>query len=390
MSKLRFIGPPVVLALAAGVVTMLVTSKPTARRVDNRTRAPLVEFMVAKQTSQAARVQGQGTVIPARQIDLQAEVGGRVVWVSPQLVPGGRFERGQPILRIDRRNYEMVVAQQEANVERARLELEVEQGRKRVAEREWKVMGRGKTGSQGRALALREPQLVFAQASLRAAEHALERAKLDLERTALRAPFNAIVLMRDADLGQVIGPQSKIAQLAGTDAYWVQMPVPSDHLACIEPDAQAAVRQKLGKRVTNRSGKVVQILGDLDPVGRMARVLVQIDTPLDAVKEADVPVLLNAFVDVEVTGKTFEGVIELPEIALRGDDTVWVLTRDNRLETRVVSIAWRTRDTLLIDDGITAGDRVITSALAAPAPGMLLRTSTSSATGDGRANGKRS
>ena len=88
------------------------------------------------------------------------------------MVPGGRFTKGQALLRIDPRDYQVAMEQQRAGYNRARVELQLERGRKAVAEREWEVLSNSSSSparsntaqlsesdDDGRALALREPQL---------------------------------------------------------------------------------------------------------------------------------------------------------------------------------------------------------------------------------------
>jgi hypothetical protein len=131
---------------------------------------------------------------------------------------------------------------------------------------------------------------------------------------------------------------------------------------------------------------VLRLLGDLDPVGRMARLLVEIRDPLGAAvpakapKEGEppplaLPLLLGAYVEVGIEAQQLTNVVEVPRLALRGDDSVYVVGKDDRLEVRGVEIAWRRADTVLIKSGIAAGDRVITSRLPNAVPGMQLRVS---------------
>src|SRR5690606_11471235 len=132
-----------------------------------------------------------GTVVPARSVALSAEVGGRVTWMTPDLVPGGRIAANKPLLQIDARDYKLAVEQQYAAVDRARTELELERGRRKIAEREWELLGKG-SGGDGN-LALREPQMRTAEVAVKAAESGLERARLAVGRTKISLPFNALV-----------------------------------------------------------------------------------------------------------------------------------------------------------------------------------------------------
>ena len=152
----------------------------------------LVEVIEVQPRTHAVTVTANGTVMPARQITLNPEVSGRVAWISDKLLPGGRIQAGEQIARIDARDYQLAVNQQFAQVDRAQTELELERSRKQIAEREWEMLG-GSKPTEGESLALRDPQLRTAEAALKSARSGLDRAKLAVAKTVLRAPFNVMV-----------------------------------------------------------------------------------------------------------------------------------------------------------------------------------------------------
>jgi RND family efflux transporter MFP subunit len=375
-----------VAVVAGGVLVLLglKATRPEAKRTPQSDRDPTVEVFVARAADHDVEVLAQGRVIPARQVSLQPEVGGRIVWQHAALVPGGRFKKGELLLRIDGRDYELALQQQQAAVDRARLDLEIERSRKKVAEREWQLLGDkrpqvapGPDGGPPDLLALREPQLRTARVGLEAAQSGLERAKLDINRTVLRAPFNAVVQLENAEIGQLVGPQSPLVTLVGTDHFWVQVSIPVDNLARIkipginaEPGAGSVARvwQDVGGARIERAGRIARLLGDLDPTGGMARVLVEIDDPLalttaERAAEPGLPLLVGAFVNVRIDAGQVAAAIEVPRQALRDGTSVSVVNTDSRLEMREVQIVWRFPDRVLVRNGVVDGDQVVTSRL---------------------------
>lgn len=391
---LKVVLPLLVVAIGVVLFRGLVASKPPAQRAERPDRAPLVQVQRATSGTHTVVVQGQGEVVPAQRVVLQPELTGRVVWQNENLVPGGRFRKGERILRIDPRNYQVAIEQQSAQRDRAQMELELERGRQAVAQREWQLFGGeanaqgGDATAEGRALALREPQLRTARVAVTAADSALDRAQLDLRRTNLVAPFNAVVQAEAVDPGQLVGPQTQVATLVGTDQFWVQVSVPLDVLSHVQvPGVGAAegegstarVVQDIGDRRIERTGRIVRLLGDLDPIGRMARVLVAIDDPLGLEERPEsgaeaLPLLLGAYVHVYVEGDRVDDVIEIPRVAMREGDRVYVVNDESRLEFRDVEIAWRTEDTVLVRSGLRHGERFVTSRVPTPVEGMELRT----------------
>ena len=366
---------------AIAIAVLLVRTKPEPPRAEKPLEGTLVEVIEIGSSRHDVDLHAKGTVVPAKEIMLQAEVGGRVMWQSPELVPGGRFQAGEPILKIDSRDYKLAVESFHAQVRRARLDLTIERRRGEVAKREWNSFGQIDATDEQRALAQREPQLEAARLALKAAESSLKKAELDLARTTLRAPFNAMVVTENVDLGQLISPQATIARLVGTDEYRVQVSVPVSSLRTVKardgetPGSAARIIQRAGRETIERRGEVIRQLPDLDPGGAMARILVRIEDPLG--EKGDLPLLLGSFVDVATAAQPIDDAIRVPRVALRNGRNVYVMNDDDLLEIREVQIAWSEPDTVLVTSGLEANERVVISRIATPIPNMLLRTSSS-------------
>lgn len=384
---LRIVLPIGVLSIAAGIAVALVKTKPEAKRRKAEDVAPEVSVQSVSKGQEELTVFAMGTVIPAEQIVLHSEVTGRIVQQSPNLIPGGYFKKGELLARIDPRDYQNELQRQKAELERARFELKVEEGRGRVAQREWKLLRKSSSDTStedGRNLALRIPHIQKAQASLAAAESAVRRAEISIARTTLRAPFNAFVREEFVDQSQFVTAQSKLATLVGTDRFWVQASIPVDQLGLIsipaisgDSGSTVSIQQNIGDGAAiERTGNVVQLLGELDPKGRMARVLVAIEDPLGlktASSERQPPLLLNAYVRLRIKGRDMENVFVIPRLALREGDRVYTVDAASRLRTKSVHIVWRQDETVFVDRGLNEGDRIVLSRIPTPAEGMLLR-----------------
>ena len=380
------------LGAGAGALAFMRATKPEAQREEKAAQSILVEVLTVRSAGHEVAVRAHGTVVPKTKVVAQSQISGRIVAQSPSLVPGGRVKKGEVLARIDPRDYQLALEARKAEVSRAKLELSLEEGRQEVASREWKMFGQitekaNDSENAEEQLALRGPQLRTAKVSVAAAQSALDRAKLDLTRTAVVAPFNALVLDEQVDVGQLVTPQSPLATLVGTDSYWVQVSVPVENLAFIAmpnvgtktTGASAKIVQKTGSRRIERTGRVAQLLPDLDAGGAMARMLVEIDDPLglkpgaSSEQNAALPLLLNAYVDVEIAATAIDSAIEVPRAAVRDGDNVFVVDEQSRLRIRPVGIAWRRPDSVLVSSGLDDGAQVIVSPVAAPVDGMTVR-----------------
>ena len=267
----------------------------------------------------------------------------------------------------------------------------MERSRRKIAEREWELIGDSvPTDEEGRTLALRQPHERNARAGLSAATSGLTLLQLSLSRTSIEAPFNALVMQEGVDVGQVVGPASRVATLVDTDRFHVQVNIPVEQLGWVvlptegAPGSKASVIQSAGEASMVREGRVVRLLGDVDPVGRMARILIAVDDPLGLKAERPgLPLLLGAFVNVSIEGRPIGQGASIPREALREDDRVFVADKDGVLDIRQVEVIWRQTDTVVVK-GVAVGERVITSRLDAPVKGMAVRTESAPAPEEAR------
>lgn len=407
----------VVIAIIGGgvlVAMTLIKTRPTAQRKAISVGTPRVEVMTARPETRQTTITAMGTVVPAREVTLQPQVSGHIVEVSPTFMPGGRFAEGEVILKIDQRDYEIAVQQSRAQVSQARVELKTERGRGAVAKKEWDLLGGEiRTTPEGKSLALRKPQLENARAALESAKSSLAKAQLDLERTVIRAPFNCFVREKNVDVGQFVTASAPLATLVGTDRFWVRVSVPVDKLPVVQvpgpeavvseeadseggamkkPQAGSKVRviqegQGANPRRVVRHGRAVRFLGDMDPRGRMARVLVEVADPLGiAAGDAGVvPLLVDAYVRTEIEGPAVADAFPLPPRALRDDGRVWTVDDENRLAFRDVEPVWETAEEILVR-GLETGDRVVLSRIGTPVAGMELRVGDDEMAGAGGAD----
>jgi len=318
----------------------------------------------------------------------------------------------------------VTVRQRETQVVRAESALALEQGQQAVARREYALLGEA-IAEGDRELVLRAPQLLAARADIEAAttlkeiaetdveaaeasrqatevtcqtaaasreaaaaivasaEASVRKAQLDLERTVVKAPFNALVADRSVDVGSQVSPGSTLASLVGTDEYWIQVSVPVDQLKWIDipgvnGDIGSTVRvyhsMAWGEDVS-RTGTVKQLMTELEPQGRMARLLVSVPDPLgtDAVDGEGTQLILGSYVRVRIDGRDVENVVQVPRTALRDGKLVWVAKEDRTLDIRRVSVVWGSTDHVYISDGVEDGDELIVSDLGTPVQGMALR-----------------
>ena len=372
--------PLAVLVVGGVACVVLLFSGPESEQ-ENDVRPPrIVKTVLVKPADVRVTVNAFGSVIPARQVVVQPEVRGRVVRQHTALEPGGVIEQGAELVAIDRSDYELALTAKQAALEEARFTLEVERGRQVVALREWKLLeGDVPKEDANRSLVLRKPHLRRAEALVEKAENDIALAELDLARTSVAAPFNAVVIEESVEVGQLLERGTSVATLAGADEFWVRVSLPVDKLRWIQvPRGEyegAKARVVLdagGGREFTREGRVLRLLGDLEPSGRMARMLGSIVDPLGRDdRSGELPLLLGSYVQVEIDAGVLRGVVAIRRAALREGNRIWVVDESDRLQIRDVDVLWFRKDSVLLrKESIGPGERLIVSGLRVALPGM--------------------
>ena len=380
-SLCKIVLPLIVLASGLVIASYVYSTAPEAKRKRPPEKAPLVLVERVSRATRQVMIPAMGTVIPAREIALKAQVSGTIQTMDAEFITGGVFKANDKIAAVDSKDYDLAVVQMESQVADARYALKLEMGQQDVAKQEWKLLnGSQPVSDEDAELALRKPHLAKARADLAAAKAELDQARINRERTKVKAPFNCIVMAKHVDLGSFVSNQDEIATLVGTDEYWVQAAVPVDRLKWIAiPRTQKEIGATAriiygtnGKSPKIRTGRVIRLLADLEEAGRMAQILISVKDPLDlqSTGSSQSPLLIGEYVRVEIEGPLIAGVISVPRSAVRDGDKVWTAGNDGTLDVRTVDIVWRDDDTVVVKKGLNDGDRLILSDLSAPVPGM--------------------
>lgn len=365
--------------VAAGAAAMSALLE--AREVPER--APPEPPRVGVQTRRVAwgpeqlTLRVRGVVEPRRRVALAPQIAGAIEWVDPALAPGARVTRGQPLARLDARELRLEVEALQAQVDRAAAQVDIERGAREVARKEWEIFAEGRDAPAAeldQRLATRQPQQQMSRADLELAQARLGQARLGLERAVVRAPFDGLVRQVQAAPGQIVGPQTPLVTLVGTQAFWVRVRVPVSQLHLL-PEAvgeelpEVTVLQEAGGQARRFPARLLGQEGDVDAEAQMARALVEVPDPLGGEGPR---LMLSGLAAVEIPARRLERAVSLPERAIYRGDVVYVCEPGEVLGRREVELAHRRTGSALVVAGLEPGDRVVTTRLAAPIEGMRL------------------
>jgi len=377
-----------IVLIGGGVSLLLMWTGPETTPKDISSSAKIVQTIPLVPHTRSVAVIAHGAVVPSRMVIIKPQVSGQAIWQSEAMTMGGHVLEGDELLRIDPKDYELALAEVKADLEQARFEREVESGRQVIAKREWSELQSDLNMEDvNQSLVLREPHLRRAEALMVKAANDIEGAELQISRTVIRAPFNAMVVKESVEIGQLLSLGSEICELVGTDEFWIQVTLPFSELKWIQfpdenqPGAEASVILDMGEGEPVRwHGKVLRLLSDLDPLGRMARLIVTVQDPLGIQSLEDkLPLLLGSYVEVEVNAGELKNTLRIPRSALHEGNDIWVVGSDNLLKILPAKVLWPEKDTVLIANNIETGDQLIVSDLRVALPGMKVAPQPSTA-----------
>jgi RND family efflux transporter MFP subunit len=377
---IHFLITLIIIGAGAAAFIVLSAGKPQLKRTKPPTPTPIVKTAKIVTGPQSIVIKGEGTVKPTRQIQLVPEVSGRISFVSPALVDGGKFNKGETLLRIDPVDYQLAVTLAQARVKDSESRLRVTEEEAAAAKEEWFLIyeREKKAGKQPPALVAKEPQLQAAKAKLAADRADLRKAKLYLERTELKAPFNGLVSEESVDIGQYVSVGQRLATLFSTNSAEIVIPFEDEALFWFHvpgftpgdgPGSAVKVRTRVAGRELTRPGRVMRAEGKLDERTRMVNVVVRVDNPY----ASKPPLAAGLFVTVEIQGSTLQNAAAIPRTALRKDNMVWLVDESGSISFREVEIARLLPNTAILKSGVQDGEILVTSGLKAVTEGMKVR-----------------
>jgi RND family efflux transporter MFP subunit len=285
------------------------------------------------------------------------------------------------LLRINPADYRNTLLLRKRDLELAKANLSIEMGRQDVARKDFELIGQ-EMSEENRALVLREPQLESEKANVAAAEAAVNQAQLDLERTTIRAPFDAHIISRNTNVGAQLAPGAEIGRVVGMDEYWVVANVPMGKVNWLTFSDNVAGTGSAVKIYSNnwsagqyREGKLFRLVGALDAQTRLARVLISVPDPLVRKASMDTvpPLMIGAFVESHIQAREIQDVVRLSRDYLRQGGTVWVM-EEGKLRIRNVEVTFQDADYAYISKGLSDNDQVVTTDLSTVVEGSDLRT----------------
>ena len=330
-------------------------------------------------------VGSQGKVQAAQTASLSAPVAGPVEWISASMEAGGYVEGGQALLRLEAADFETALERSWANLQQAQAESEfadTELARMRELA-EQRLASDSQLQDAQRRANVNKARLIDAQASY-------DQAQLDLDRTEIRAPFNAVIQSRDVELGQYVNRAQSVALLYGADEVEVRVPLAIRQLGFLnvplgqrgeileEHAPDVLLTGMYGGQKYNWPGKLVRIEASIDPSSNTVQTIIRVSQPSTDEDQDEnglrrIPLPIGLYVEADIEGRTVENIISLPRSVIRNNNQVLIVDAENKMYYREVEIFRLEEQQVLISSGILPGERICISPIQAVVDGMAVQ-----------------
>ncbi|RLB93210.1 MAG: efflux RND transporter periplasmic adaptor subunit [Deltaproteobacteria bacterium] len=405
----------IVLGIAFALASWLYASRSIPEKKELVRTPPSVRIIEAHSQSEMMTVEAFGTVSPRRLVKIAVEVPGRIVYMNPGFLEGGRIENKALLVQIDPQSYGLgkeaaAIRVTQARVDMDSLNQDIENLKKDVelaeanvdlTQKEFarmKVLNQNQFASKT-SLDKAEQQHLAARIQLQTIQNRLRlmpammeqkkaalamanvefnKADLALERTRILSGFDGFVLDKQAEVGEYVNPGQILGSVYAKDALAVEVRIPLEQLKRIQtffdngsrPSARVSIAnfEDPEKRVWDAT--VARVKARIDERTRTLPMILEIQAKNTDRMDTDRVHLFDlkpgTFVDCQIMGETYENIFVLPRHLLKPGSVLFVVT-DSRLEMRQVRVLRKFEDQVYINGGLNKGDKIITS----PVPGAI-------------------
>ncbi|MEM9480645.1 MAG: efflux RND transporter periplasmic adaptor subunit [Verrucomicrobiota bacterium] len=373
----QFVAILVIFSVTVVLIGLFFLLAPEAETVEREVIVPTVEVVSVNPVDYKITIASQGVLEAETASTMASEIAGQVVWTDPRFEIGGVFEKDEILLSIDSADYKSALEQTKAEAARARLELALEEGRKRQALKDWERLGGNESPTP---LVLREPQLESAKAAVAAAEAAVAKAQRDLDRTDLKAPYYCRVAAKYTDLGSFVTVGSRLADVESASEFKVRLPISVDDNEFFPPlseDTASNVTLIAEFNGDERSwpARIIRQEGAVERSSRSVFLVAAITK-----KEESDRLKSGLFVRAEIEGNTLSDVFRVPRFAFLDPRRLLVVenetkegTTTEKLRFREVNVLRTESEESIVNGGLNAGDRICLTAIDTPINGTSVQ-----------------
>lgn len=354
----NLVAAPLLLVACFAIAMLMVKSRKTRPPTPQQEVVITVTYLPSDERTVTPTINSFGNTQSYFSTSLSSQVGGEIIEISPKFEVGNSIKSGEWLVKINPADYQANLATQQAALANAKRELAEEETRSRLAKEDWLTAGRSL--EEANDLTLRKPQLEAAKASIESAAAAVDKAKLDLERTIIRTPFDAVIDRREASPGDILTRGGPIGSLIARERIQVRLPLTPSQASRLTLPRFGESSSALSAILTTPSlpqvewrATINRVEPQIDPRNQSIYLVGEVMRPFDN-PEAFLPV--GAFVDASISGAPIEGIHVLPEASIVDDAFAWVVSPENLLAKQPIEIVFSQNGQILarIDEPLFA------------------------------------
>jgi len=308
--------------------------------------AALVSIVRPVVSAQQLAIASTGSVVVRSYVTLVPQVSGKVIATSGSLRNGGSFSAGETLVTLEKRDFNLALAQAEADVASAEASLELRMAEGSAAISNYRLLNASKPVPP---LVAKAPQIAQAKAQLQSVIARRDAQQTNLDRSVFSLPFAGRVVESTADEGQILNAGQSFGRVYALDAVEIVISLSPEQLAKLAPATNREVTITIDG--LSFAGVVDRVAAERDSRSRFSQVFItategQSLTP-------------GTFVSVEVHGPVARESFLLPDSALQVGQVFWIVSNGNLVEV-AANILGRKNDQYLVeafdyDQGIVVG-----------------------------------
>lgn len=314
---------------------------------------------------------GLGTVQGFNTVQVRTRVDGQIDKIA--FTEGQMVKQGDLLVEIDPRPFQAVLdqakakkAQDEANLANANLDLQ-----------RYTKLGEFATRQQTDTQRSTVAQLT---AQIAADEAAISNAQTQLDYTQVKSPITGVAGLRQVDIGNIVNASSQtgIVTIAQVEPITVIFTAPEDQLPYISEGQKSGELKVIafttdGKK-TLAEGKLAVINNQVDTTSGTIRLKAVFDNKEHTLWPGQ-------SVSTRLLVRTLKDATVVPDDAvLHSTNGLYAYTvgQDNKAEVRKLKVSYSIDGRSVVDEGLSAGQQVITGGQYKVQPGSLVSTAVAS------------
>jgi RND family efflux transporter MFP subunit len=308
---------------------------------------PLVSVVEVTKKNQQAKISAFGEVKARYELNVAAEVSGKVLKLGNDFQIGKRLRKGALLVKLDNSSYQQAYLNAKKDLADAKVNLLQEKNEQTQAKAEWK-----RSGLKGRpksSLLFNEPQVFAANLGVKKSEASIVVAKQDLNHTTINSTFDSIVMSREVSVGSYVQKGGTIATLYSANSIEIRILLSDAQWHLLPSEKKLKLNKDISITLTDQQNasrhwqaQVLRIENFIETETRQRALILTVNNPIEK------GLILGDFLRATIKGKTLQNTLYIPDSALSQTGDVWTIDDKSMLRKFVAKVYYSDQGKVLI------------------------------------------